>query len=74
MGLLEMVTEIVASHAASTTMTKEELVKELQDVYAALAALEKAKLFRRAPSRLLKKAWSARPMSRSRSARMPSSA
>lgn len=44
MGLLEMAAEIVASHAASTTMTKEELVKELQDVYAALAALEKGEV------------------------------
>jgi predicted transcriptional regulator len=39
--LLEMVAEIVASHASTTTMTKEELVSELAAVHQALAALEK---------------------------------
>jgi len=39
--LLEMVAEIVASHASTTTMTKEELVTELAAVHQALAALEK---------------------------------
>lgn len=39
--LLEMVTEIVAAHASTTSLSKEELVAELADVYKALAALEK---------------------------------
>jgi len=39
--LLEMAAEIVAAHASSTTMTKEELVAEINSVYQALASLEK---------------------------------
>jgi predicted transcriptional regulator len=39
--LLEMVTEIVAAHAATTALSKDELIAELADVYRALAALEK---------------------------------
>jgi len=39
--LLEMVTEIVAAHASTTSLSKEELVAELADVYKALSALEK---------------------------------
>ena len=39
--LLEMAAEIVAAHASSTTMTKEELVAEIVSVYQALASLEK---------------------------------
>ena len=39
--LLEMAVEIVASHASSTTMSKEELIAEIASVYQALAALEK---------------------------------
>lgn len=39
--LLEMAAEIVAAHASSTSMTKEELVAELGEVYKALTSLEK---------------------------------
>jgi predicted transcriptional regulator len=39
--LLEMAAEIVAAHASSTSMTKEELVAELTEVHKALLALEK---------------------------------
>ena len=39
--LIEMVAEIVASHASTTTMTREELVTELAAVHQALTALEK---------------------------------
>lgn len=37
---LEMVAEIVAAHAATTNLSKEELLAELSSVYQALAALE----------------------------------
>jgi len=39
--ILEMAAEIVAAHASTTNMTKEELVSELADVYKALNGLEK---------------------------------
>lgn len=39
--LLEMAAEIVASHASTTAMSKEELVAELAEVHKALGALEK---------------------------------
>ncbi len=39
--ILEMAAEIVAAHASTTNMTKEELVAELSDVYNALNNLEK---------------------------------
>ncbi len=39
--ILEMAAEIVAAHASTTNMTKEELVLELSDVYNALNSLEK---------------------------------
>ena len=42
--ILEMAAEIVASHASTTNMTKEELVSELSDVYNALASLEKGEV------------------------------
>jgi predicted transcriptional regulator len=38
--LLEMAAEIVASHASTTPMTKEELIAELNDLHQALAAIE----------------------------------
>ena len=38
--LIELVAEIVSSHASSTTMTTEQLVQELQTVHAALRNLE----------------------------------
>jgi predicted transcriptional regulator len=39
--ILEMAAEIVAAHASTTNMTKEELVSELSEVYTALNNLEK---------------------------------
>jgi predicted transcriptional regulator len=39
--LLEMAAEIVAAHASTTSMTKEELVAELVELHQALSALEK---------------------------------
>ena len=39
--ILEMAADIVASHASTTKMSKEELVAELNDVYTALDNLEK---------------------------------
>ena len=39
--LLEMAVEIVAAHASSTSLSKEELIAELGEVHKALAALEK---------------------------------
>lgn len=39
--ILEMAVEIVAAHASTTNMTKEELIAEITSVYQALAALEK---------------------------------
>jgi predicted transcriptional regulator len=40
-NIMEMVSEIVAAHASTTPMTKEELLKEVEDLHAALAAIEK---------------------------------
>ncbi len=42
--LLEMAAEIVAAHASTTPMTKEELLAELAEVGRALAAMEKGEL------------------------------
>ena len=42
--LLEMATEIVAAHASTTNMTKEELVSELSDVYNVLISLERGEV------------------------------
>jgi predicted transcriptional regulator len=39
--LLEMAAEIVAAHASSTSLTKEELIAELSEIHKALTALEK---------------------------------
>ena len=39
--ILEMAADIVAAHASTTNMTKEELVSELNDIYNALNNLEK---------------------------------
>ena len=39
--LLEMATDIVAAHASTTTMTKEELIAEISSVYQALESLDK---------------------------------
>ena len=38
--LLELVADIVSSHASNTTMTTDQLVQELQTVHAALTSLE----------------------------------
>jgi predicted transcriptional regulator len=40
--VLALVTEIVSSHASNTQMTKDQLLQEIQDVYAALSRLESA--------------------------------
>jgi predicted transcriptional regulator len=42
--ILEMAADIVAAHASTTNMTKEELVAELNDVYNALNNLEKGEV------------------------------
>jgi predicted transcriptional regulator len=39
--LLEMAAEIVAAHASTTAMSKEELISELSQIHQALSALEK---------------------------------
>jgi predicted transcriptional regulator len=39
--LLEMATEIVAAHASTTSMTKDELISEITSVYQSLSALER---------------------------------
>ncbi len=39
--ILEMAAEIVAAHASTTNMTREELVSELSDVYNVLNSLDK---------------------------------
>jgi predicted transcriptional regulator len=38
---LELAADVVAAHASSTTMTKDELIAEIAAVYQALEALEK---------------------------------
>lgn len=38
--VLEMAADIVAAHASTSTMTKEEIIAEIKEVHAALAALE----------------------------------
>ena len=43
-SILEMTAEIVSAHASTSNMTKEELVSELNDVYAALSSLEKGEI------------------------------
>lgn len=39
--LIELAADIVAAHASTTAMSKEELVAELSDVYLALSAIDK---------------------------------
>jgi predicted transcriptional regulator len=39
--IMEMAAEIIAAHASTTPMSKDELIAELGEVHAALAALEK---------------------------------
>lgn len=39
--IMEMAAEIIAAHASTTPMSKDELIAELNEVHSALAALEK---------------------------------
>ena len=39
--LLEMAAEIVAAHASTTPMSKEELIQEIAELHKALSSLEK---------------------------------
>lgn len=39
--IMKMAADIIAAHASTTPMTKEELITELAEVHAALTALEK---------------------------------
>jgi len=39
--VMELAAEIIAAHASTTPMSKEELIAELSEVHTALAALEK---------------------------------
>ncbi len=39
--IMEMAAEIIAAHASTTPMSKDELITELTEVHSALAALEK---------------------------------
>jgi len=39
--LMELAAEIIAAHASTTPMSKEELIAELAEVHSALASLEK---------------------------------
>jgi len=43
-NLIEMAAEIVAAHASTTPMTKEELMEELAQVHNALSSLEKGEI------------------------------
>ncbi len=42
--LLEMASEIIAAHASTTPMTKEDLISELNEVYKALSSIEKGEM------------------------------
>jgi len=42
--LLEMATELVTAHASTSSMTKEELLEEIKEVYNVLAAMEKGEM------------------------------
>lgn len=42
--LLEMAAEIVAAHASTSALSKEELVAELAEIHQALSALEKGEM------------------------------
>lgn len=48
--LIELAADIVAAHASTTAMSKEELVSELSDVYKALSAIEKGEAVETAAS------------------------
>lgn len=40
-NIMEMAADIIAAHASTTPMSKEELITELSEVYSVLSALEK---------------------------------
>jgi len=40
-NIMEMAADIIAAHASTTPMSKEELIAELNEVYSVLSALEK---------------------------------
>ena len=42
--IMEMAADIIAAHASTTPMSKDELISELGEVHAALAALEKGEV------------------------------
>jgi len=42
--ILEMATELVTAHASTSSMTKEELLAEIKEVYNALSAMEKGEM------------------------------
>lgn len=48
--LLELVGEIVSAHASTTALTSEELLKEIQQVYTQLKALESGEAIGAAPA------------------------
>lgn len=43
-NIMEMAADIIAAHASTTPMTKEELIAELNEVHSVLSALEKGKV------------------------------
>ncbi len=43
-NIMEMAADIIAAHASTTPMSKEELIAELNEVHSALSALEKGEL------------------------------
>lgn len=42
--IMEMAAEIIAAHASTTPMSKDELIAELTEVHSALSALEKGEI------------------------------
>jgi len=43
-NIMEMAADIIAAHASTTPMTKEELIAELNEVHSVLSALEKGEV------------------------------
>lgn len=43
-NIMEMAADIIAAHASTTPMSKEELIAELNEVHSALSALEKGEV------------------------------
>lgn len=52
--LLELATSIVSAHASTSSMTREELIAELQEVHNALAGMEKGEAVSEAPAETVK--------------------